>query len=49
MQRLRSEDGELLVDLERKYECRLTFRSDPNFTREHYVVTNLQNNEEIKN
>jgi ribonuclease G len=48
MQRLRAEDGELLVDLERKYECRLTFRSDPSFTREQYTVVNTQTNEEIK-
>ena len=48
MQRLRSEDGELLVDLERRFEARLTFRTDPTFKREQVVVTNLSG-EEIKN
>ncbi|MCP5558006.1 MAG: Rne/Rng family ribonuclease [Verrucomicrobiaceae bacterium] len=46
--RLRTEDGELLSELERRYEARLTFRSDPNFHREQFVVANAQNGEEIR-
>ena len=49
MQRLRSEDGELLVGLERKYQARLTFRSDASYTREQFTVTNPQNGEEVRN
>jgi len=49
MQRLRTEDGELLVGLERKYQARLTFRTDANFTREQFSVANAANNEEIRN
>jgi ribonuclease G len=49
MNRLKTEDGELLVDLERKYQARLTFRSDPSFHREHFTLTNAQTGEEIRN
>ena len=49
MQRLRTEDGELLVGLERKYQARLTFRTDSAFTREQFSVANSSNNEEIRN
>jgi len=48
MARLRAEDGNLLVDLERRYEARLTFRSDPNFHREQVFIANADNNEEIR-
>ncbi|MBL9117373.1 MAG: Rne/Rng family ribonuclease [Verrucomicrobiaceae bacterium] len=47
MQRLRSEDGNLLVDLERRFEARLTFRTDASYRREQFVVAN-PNGEEIK-
>lgn len=48
MNRLRSEDGELLVDLERKFGARLTFRSDPTFHREQVALLNSATNEEIR-
>ncbi len=48
MQRLRTEDDQLLVDLERKNQARLTFRSDPNFIREQVMISNAQTGEEIK-
>lgn len=48
MQRLKSEDAELLVDLERKYEARLTFRSDPTLHREEIKIANAQTGEEIR-
>jgi ribonuclease G len=48
MNRLKTEDGELLVDLERKYHARLTFRSDPTYHREHITLLNAQTGEEIR-
>jgi ribonuclease G len=48
MNRLKTEDGELLVDLERKYHARLTFRSDPNFHREQITLANAATGEEIR-
>jgi len=48
MQRLRSEDGNLLVDLERRFEARLTFRTDPTFKREQVIISTV-GGEEIKN
>jgi ribonuclease G len=48
MNRLRKEDGELLVELERKYGARLTFRSDPAFHREQVYLANAETNEEIR-
>jgi ribonuclease G len=49
MQRLKTEDGELLVELERKYEARLTFRSDPAMHREDIKIANAQTGEEVRN
>jgi ribonuclease G len=49
MQRLRTEDDKLLVDLERKHQARLTFRSDPSYVREQVVVANADTGEELKN
>ncbi|HYF36377.1 MAG TPA: Rne/Rng family ribonuclease [Prosthecobacter sp.] len=49
MQRLKTEDAELLVDLERKYEARLTFRSDPVLHREEVKIANAQTGEEVRN
>lgn len=46
--RLKTEDGELLVDLERKYHARLTFRSDPAFHREQITLANATTGEEIR-
>lgn len=48
MQRLRTEDDKLLVELERKHQARLTFRSDPSYIREQVVVANADTGEEIK-
>ena len=48
MQRLKTEDGELLVDLERKFEARLTFRSDPTLHREEVKIANAQTGEELR-
>ncbi len=48
MQRLRSEDDQILVDLERKHLAKLTFRTDPTSMREHVLIANAATGEEIK-
>jgi len=48
MQRLRSEDGELLAELQRKYEARLGFRVDPTYTREQFMIAHAQSGDEVK-
>ncbi|MGI8601501.1 MAG: Rne/Rng family ribonuclease [Verrucomicrobiales bacterium] len=47
MQRLRSEDADHLLEIERRHLCRLTFRSDPGFHREKFVVSNSGTGEEL--
>jgi len=48
MNRLRSEDEELLVEIERRYEGRLTFRSDPALHHEKFTILDALNNRELK-
>jgi ribonuclease G len=48
LQRLRSEDEELLIDIERKYAGRLTFRGDPTFHQEKFVILDALTNQELK-
>jgi ribonuclease G len=48
LNRLKSEDEELLVDIERKYAGRLTFRTDPTFHHEKFVILDGVNNHELK-
>jgi ribonuclease G len=48
LQRLRTEDEELLVELERKYEGRLSFRVDPTFHHEKFVITDAVTGAELK-
>lgn len=48
LNRLKTEDGNLLVDLERKYEARLTFRADPTFHRENIIISNASTGEEVR-
>ena len=48
LSRLRSEDEDLLIDIERKYAGRLTFKSDPTLHVEKFIVANAQTNEELK-
>jgi len=48
LQRLRTEDEELLVDIERKYEGRLTFRADPAYRQEQFVITDAITGAEMK-
>jgi len=46
--RLREEDEELLIDIERRYSGRLSFRSDPTCHQEHFAITNGVTGEELK-
>ncbi|ALJ56802.1 Ribonuclease G [Candidatus Xiphinematobacter sp. Idaho Grape] len=47
LSRLRTEDEELLLDIERHYAVRLSFRTDPNFHHERFTILNAITNEEM--
>jgi ribonuclease G len=47
MQRLRKEDSQHLLEIERKHLCRLTFRSDPSFHHERLTLINAATSEEL--
>jgi len=46
--RLRSDDEELLVEIERRYACRLSFRADPAMHHEHFQITDPATGSELK-
>ena len=46
--RLRTEDEELLIELERKYEGRLSFRADATYHHERFVITDSTTGAELK-
>ncbi len=46
--RLREEDEELLIDIERRYAGRLSFRADPTFHQEKFIITNAVTGTELK-
>jgi ribonuclease G len=48
LKRLKEEDEELLVELERRYAGRLMFRGDPAFHHEKFTVTDANTGEELK-
>ncbi|HEX3817007.1 MAG TPA: Rne/Rng family ribonuclease [Chthoniobacterales bacterium] len=48
LKRLREEDEELLVELERRYAGRLMFRADPSFHHEKFLVTDANTGAELK-
>jgi ribonuclease G len=48
LERLRTEDENLLIDLERRFAGKLTFKSDHNFYMEDYKIVNPANEQEIK-
>ncbi len=47
IERLRSEDADLLVKLERIYNVHLTFRADPNYHVENYKILDAETGEEL--
>jgi len=48
MDRLRTHDGELFVELERRHNARLTFRCDAAYTREQVVIADAKTQKEIR-
>src|SRR5436190_1441527 len=48
LKRLKEEDEEFLVELERRYAGRLMFRGDPTFHHEKFVITDATNGAELK-
>jgi ribonuclease G len=47
LERLRTRDEQLLIDLEKKFFAKLSFRPDGSFHNEQWAVYNALNNEEI--
>ncbi len=47
LKRLKEEDEELLVELERRYAGRLMFRADPSFHHEKFLVTDANTGAEL--
>ena len=48
LNRLKTEDEELLIEIERKYSGRLAFRTDPTYHLEKFLVLDGSNNQELK-
>src|SRR5467141_1734688 len=48
LKRLKEEDEELLIELERRYASKLMFRGDPTFHHEKFVITDASNGAELK-
>jgi ribonuclease G len=48
LKRLKEEDEELLVELERRYAGRLLFRGDASYHHEKFMVTDAANGEELR-
>jgi len=48
LKRLKEEDEELLIDLERRYAGRLMFRGDPSYHHEKFVITDANTGTELK-
>ena len=47
MNRLKKEDAEHLLEIERRHLCRLTFRSDPSYHREKLSIVNSATGEDL--
>jgi ribonuclease G len=48
LKRLKAEDEELLIELERRYAGRLMFRADPSYHHEKFTVTDANSGAELK-
>jgi ribonuclease G len=48
LKRLKEEDEELLIDLERRYASRLMFRGDPSYHHEKFLITDANTGAELK-
>jgi ribonuclease G len=49
LERLRTEDEPLLIELEKRYFGKLSFRADPAMHAEHFKIVNVATNEELVN
>jgi ribonuclease G len=49
LERLRTEDEKLLIELEKRYFGKLSFRSEPGFHAEQFKIVNVATNEELAN
>src|SRR5205814_7019889 len=47
LERLRTEDEKLLIELEKRYFGKLSFRADPALHAEHFKIFNAATNEEL--
>jgi ribonuclease G len=47
LERLRTEDEKLLIELEKRYFGKLSFRADPAFHAEQFKIVNVTNNEDL--
>ncbi len=47
LERLRKEDERLLIEMEKRYFGKLSFRADPAFHAEQFKIVNVINNEEL--
>ncbi len=47
LERLRNEDEKLIIELEKKYFGKLSFRGEPTFHAEQFKIINAANNEEL--
>jgi ribonuclease G len=47
LERLRTEDEKLLIDMEKKYFGKMSFRADPAFHAEQFKIVNVETNEEL--
>ncbi len=48
LQRLKAEDTEHIVDLERRHQARFTFRADPSYHREQIMIADNDTGEEFR-
>src|SRR5246500_4164577 len=48
LKRLKEEDEEFLIELERRYAGRLLFRGDPTYHHEKFLITDASNGAELK-
>jgi ribonuclease G len=49
LDRLRTEDEKLLIEMEKRYFGKLSFRADPGLHAEQFKIVNVSSNEEIAN
>ena len=47
LNRLRTEDEQLLIDMEKRYFGKLSFRADPDFHAEQFKILNASNDKEL--